>query len=124
MPRRRSLRPKSSRLKGRGLRGIAEPMKLVMVGRVAGAFGVRGELRITTYTEDPLAVLRYRDLKRDDGTPALTLQGARVAKGGVIARVKEVGDKDQADRLRGLRLYVGRDALAPPDDDESARATS
>jgi len=93
-------------------------MKPVLVGRVAGAFGVRGELRITTYTEDPLAVFRYRDLKREDGAAALTLQTARVAKGGIIVRAKEVADKDQADRLRGLRLFVPRDALPPPDEDE------
>jgi 16S rRNA processing protein RimM len=93
-------------------------MKPVLVGRVAGAFGVRGELRITTYTEDPLAVFRYRDLKREDGGVALTLQAARVAKGGVIARAKEVVDKDQADRLRGLRLFVDRESLPAPDEDE------
>jgi len=93
-------------------------MKPVLVGRVAGAFGVRGELRITTYTQDPLAMFRYRDLKREDGSAALTLQAARVAKGGIIARAKEVADKDQADRLRGLRLFIDRDALPAPDEDE------
>jgi 16S rRNA processing protein RimM len=93
-------------------------MKRVLVGRVAGAFGVRGELRITTYTQDPLAVFHYRDLKREDGAAALTLQAARVAKGGIIVRAKEVADKDQADRLRGLRLFVDRDALPPTDEDE------
>jgi len=93
-------------------------MKLVLVGRVAGAFGVRGEIRITTYTEDPLAVFRYRDLKRENGAAALTLQAARAVKGGIVARAKEVLDKDQADSLRGLRLFVGRDALPPADEDE------
>jgi 16S rRNA processing protein RimM len=93
-------------------------MKPVLVGRVAGAFGVRGELRITTYTEDPIAVFRYRDLKRDDGAVALTLLSARAAKGCIIVRAKEVADKDQADRLRGLRLFVDRDALPQPDEDE------
>ena len=87
-------------------------MKPVLGGRVAGAFGVRGELRITTYTEDPLAVFRYRDLKREDGAPALTLQAARAAKGGIIARAKEVAEPPDlawilkragADRLVGAR---------------------
>jgi 16S rRNA processing protein RimM len=79
---------------------------------------VRGELRITTYTEDPLAVFRYRDLKREDGAAALTLQAARVAKGGIIVRAQEVADKDHADRLRGLRLFIDRAALPEPDEDE------
>ena len=92
--------------------------RLILVGRVAGAFGVRGELRISAYTEAPLALLGYRELKREDGSPALTLTTARAVKGGVIARAAEVATKEQADALRGLRLHVPRDALPAPDEDE------
>ncbi len=91
---------------------------MILVGRVAGAFGVRGEIRITAYTEDPLALLRYRVLTREDGAPALTLQTARAAKGAVIGRAAEVSSKEAADALRGLRLYVPREALPPADEDE------
>ncbi len=92
--------------------------KLILVGRVAGAFGVRGEVRISTYTEDPMALARYRVLSREDGTPALTIASARPAKGGIIARCPEVATKEAADALRGLRLHVARDALPPPDDED------
>ncbi|HEX6866478.1 MAG TPA: ribosome maturation factor RimM [Caulobacteraceae bacterium] len=92
--------------------------RLILVGRVAGAFGVRGEVRISAYTEDPTALVRYRDLKREDGTPALTLTAARPAKGGVVARAKEIETREQADALRGLRLFVPREALPKPDEDE------
>ena len=92
--------------------------RLILVGRVAGAFGVRGELRITAYTEEPLALLRYRDLQREDGSPALTLTAAREAKGGVIARAREVSTKEEADALRGLRLHVPREALPATEEDE------
>ena len=91
---------------------------MILVGRVAGGFGVRGEVRITTFTEDPLSLKRYGALKREDGTPAIVLKTARVAKGGVVARVEGVEDKDAADALRGLRLYVDRDALPKPAEDE------
>lgn len=91
---------------------------LIQVGRVAGAFGVRGELRITTFTEDPLAVTRYGTLVRGDGTHALTLSGGRAVKGAVIARAKEVETREQAEALRGLRLFVPREALPEPDEDE------
>ena len=91
-------------------------MRRVLVGRVAGAFGVRGEVRITAYTEDPLSLLRYRTLTREDGSAALTLQSARAAKGAVIARAEEVSSKEAADALRGLRLYVPREALPEPVD--------
>ena len=94
------------------------PSRLICVGRVAGAFGVRGELRINAYTEEPLALLRYRDLRRKDGSPGLTLTAARAAKGGVIARAREIATKEEADALRGLQLHVPRDALPPPEEDE------
>ena len=93
-------------------------LRSVLVGRVAGAFGVRGEIRITAYTEDPLALLRYRVLTREDGAPALTLQTARAVKGAVIGRAAEVSTKEAADALRGVRLYVSREALPPPEEDE------
>ncbi len=91
-------------------------MKRVLVGQVAGAFGVRGEVRITAYTEDPMSLLRYRTLTREDGSPALTLQTARAVKGAVIGRAAEVASKEAADGMRGLRLYVARDTLPEPDD--------
>lgn len=94
------------------------PPRLILIAQVGGAFGVRGEVRITTFTENPLALLDYRDLRREDGSPGLTLLSARAAKAGVVARVKEVATPEQADALRGLRLYIARDALPEPDEDE------
>ncbi|MBI1200604.1 MAG: 16S rRNA processing protein RimM [Phenylobacterium sp.] len=91
---------------------------LILVGRVAGAFGVRGEVRITTYTADALALLDYRDLKGEDGRPALTLVSGRAAKGGIVVRAAEVETREQAEVLRGLRLYIPRDVLPEPDEDE------
>ena len=91
---------------------------LILVARVAGAFGVRGEVRLTTYTVDSLAVAAYRELRREDGSAGLTVLSARPAKGGVIARVRELDSKEAADALRGLRLYVPRSALPPPEDED------
>src|SRR5690606_3615773 len=53
-----------------------------------------------------------------DGAPALTITAARPVKDGLIARTKEIETKEQADALRGLRLYVPRAALPEPDEDE------
>ena len=92
--------------------------RLIAVGRVAGAFGVRGEVRIAAFTEEPLALARFRELKRQDGSPALVITTAREAKGGVICRCAGVETKEQADALRGLRLFIPRDALPEPDEDE------
>ena len=93
-------------------------MKRVLVGRVAGGFGVRGEVRISAYTQDPLSLLTYRTLVAEDGAPVLTLQSGRAAKGALIARAPEVASKEAADALRGTRLYVSRDALPPPEDED------
>jgi 16S rRNA processing protein RimM len=75
-------------------------------------------MRITAFTEDPAALLRYRILQREDGSPALTLTGGRVAKGALIARAREVETREQAQALRGLRLYIDRASLPEPEEDE------
>lgn len=92
--------------------------RLLLVGRVAGAFGVRGEIRIHAFTDDPSALIRYRDLKGADGGPALTLTTGRPHKGALVAQAREVATREDAEALRGLELYVPRDLLPPPDDDE------
>jgi 16S rRNA processing protein RimM len=92
--------------------------RLIQVAVVGGAFGVRGEVRITTYTDDPMAIAEYRDLLRQDGSAALTVLSARPAKAGVVARVKEIATPEQADALRGLKLFVARDALPPTEDED------
>ena len=92
--------------------------KLIQVARVAGAFGVRGEVRITTFTEDPMSLAAFKALLRQDGSPALTLTSARPVKGGVVARAKEIATREQAEAARGLTLFIPRDALPAPDEDE------
>jgi 16S rRNA processing protein RimM len=92
--------------------------KLVLVGRIAGAFGVKGEVRLSAYTATPQALLAYRTLLREDGSPALTLLSGRPQKDDLVGRVAEIETKEQADALRGLQLYVPREALPEPEDDE------
>ena len=91
---------------------------LIQVGRVAGAFGVKGEVRITAFTAEPLALVDYKTLLREDGSPALTVLSGRVAKGGVVVRAAEITDRNQAEAARGLKLYIPRAALPEPDEDE------
>jgi 16S rRNA processing protein RimM len=94
------------------------PQRLILVGRVAGAFGVRGEIRINAFTDDPAALVRYRDLKRADGATALTLTAGRPHKGALVARATEVITREDAEALRGLELYLPRDSLPALDEDE------
>src|SRR5512143_2140056 len=91
---------------------------LILVARVAGAFGVKGEVRLTAFTAEPLALLDYKTLTREDGSPGLTLTSGRAAKGGIVARAREIETREQAEALRGLRLYIPRDVLPEPEEDE------
>ena len=96
----------------------ADKQRLILVGRVAGAFGVKGEVRITSYTDDPAALVRYRELLREDGTCGLTLTAGRPHKGALVGRAKEIATREDAEALRGLQLYLPRDSLPATDEDE------
>lgn len=91
---------------------------LIRVGRLAGAFGVKGEVRITAFTEDAATLLKYPTLLREDGTVGLTVLSGRAQKDSVIARVAEIDTPETADAARGLYLHIPRDALPDLDEDE------
>ena len=92
--------------------------RLILVGQIGGAFGVKGEVRISAYTADAMALVGYSPLLGADGKPVLTLLSARPDKAGVVARVKEIATKEEADALRGTSLFVHRDRLPSLPDDE------
>ncbi len=90
----------------------------ICVGRIAGAHGVQGLIRINSYTEEPMDVAAYGPVTDEDGERMFELEAKRMAKTQVLARIKEVMDRNAAKALRGVRLYVSRDVLPPPADDE------
>jgi 16S rRNA processing protein RimM len=92
--------------------------QLLFVAQVGGAHGVRGEVKIATFTADPMAVADYKTLMRQDGSPGLTIVSARPSKGGIVARVKGCEDRNAAEVLRGLKLFIDRAVLPPADEDE------
>lgn len=91
---------------------------LILVAQIAGGFGVKGEVRVTAYTAEPMTLMSYGPLLRADGTVGLTLTSARPEKTAVVGRAKEIATKEQADALRGLKLYIPRARLPEPDEDE------
>jgi 16S rRNA processing protein RimM len=91
---------------------------LILVAQVAGGFGVKGEVRVTAWTADPMALLAYGPLLRADGSIGLTLTSGRPEKTAIVGRAKEIATKEQADALRGLKLFVPRDRLPPPEDED------
>src|SRR5262245_35447039 len=94
----------------------------VLVGAIAGAHGVRGQLRIKSFTDDPAAVAAYGPVSDESGQRTFKLIVTGQAKGGVIARIDGIADRTAAEALRGLRLYVERAVLPPPQTGEYYRA--
>jgi 16S rRNA processing protein RimM len=94
------------------------PVNLILVAQVAGAFGVRGEVRLTAFTEDPLNLLGYGPLLNATGVPALTLTTGRAVKGAVIGQAVEIATREQAEAMRGVKLYIERSALPPAEDED------
>ncbi|WP_407177886.1 ribosome maturation factor RimM [Bradyrhizobium sp. STM 3562] len=90
----------------------------VCVARIGAAHGVRGAVRLWTFTEDPFAVKRYGPLSTKEGTRQLELASAREAKGHLIAQFKGIATREEAERLNGLELYVPREKLPATDDGE------
>ncbi len=89
----------------------------VCLGVVAGARGLKGELRIKSFTDVAADVAGYGPVVTDDGQ-TLSLSVIGEAKGVVIARTDGVTDRTQAETLKGQRLYVARDALPATDDED------
>lgn len=89
----------------------------VCIAQIGAAHGVRGEVRLRAFTEDPLSVRRYGPLETDDGR-RFEIEAVRPAKDMLVARLKGVTDRDAAERLTNLLLYAARDRLPKPDDDE------
>ena len=86
----------------------------VLVGAIAGAHGVHGQLRIKSFTDDPASVAAYGPVSDESGQRQFKLIVTGQAKGGVIARIDGIADRSAAEALRGLRLYVDRAVLPPP----------
>ncbi|WP_083225679.1 ribosome maturation factor RimM [Neptunicoccus sediminis] len=90
----------------------------ICVAAIMGAFGVKGEVRIKSFCAQPEDVGSYGLLSTEDGSQTFDLTVTRPVKGGFAARIKGVRFKDEADALRGVRLFVPRSALPNLPDDE------
>jgi 16S rRNA processing protein RimM len=90
----------------------------ICVGQILGAHGVRGLVKLASFTEDPDAIAQYGDLTDEAGARTFPVELVGSNKGHWIARIDKVNDRDAAQALAGTRLYVDRAALPPPDDDE------
>lgn len=90
----------------------------VCLGAIAGAFGVRGEVRIKPFTQNPEDVAAYGPVETEDGGRRFEIKPTRAVKGGLAARLSGVASREQAEALKGVRFYVERAALPDPGEEE------
>lgn len=91
--------------------------RMITVGRLHGAFGVRGEVKLESFTDPLRAIGKYEPwILRDARGIERSCEGVRVREGvkGLIATLPGIEDKDAADALRGVDVLVPRSALPPP----------
>lgn len=90
----------------------------VCLGAIAGAFGVRGEVRLKSFTATPEDIAAYGPLFTEDGTRSFEVVLTGQTSRALVARLSGIVTREQADGLRGLRLHVPRDRLPTLPDDE------
>ncbi len=90
----------------------------VCLGVMTGARGLKGEIRIKSFTENPADICAYGTLCDEAGHPVAQLTVVGEVKDQVIARVEGVNDRTAAEALKGTKLYVDRDALPALQEDE------
>ncbi len=101
------------------LKNLSMPSTLVLLARFGRPHGVRGEVRLQSFTADPLDIARYSPLSTADGARRFTLVSVKPAKDMLIARVAGTESREAAEALNGIELYAPREQLpAATDEDE------
>jgi 16S rRNA processing protein RimM len=90
----------------------------ICVARIGAAHGVRGAVKLWTFTEDPLAVQGYGPLMTKDGARQFEIADVREAKDHLVATFKGIASRNDAEKLNGIELYIAREKLPATEDDE------
>jgi 16S rRNA processing protein RimM len=91
----------------------------ICVAQIGAAHGIRGEVRLRSFTADPMAIAAYGPLESEDGTQRFTIEALRPAKDHFVARLSGVADRAAAEKLTNAKLYVPRERLPPVEDEET-----
>ena len=94
------------------------PVQTVCLGRIVGAHGVRGIVRVQSYTANPDDLTAYGALSDATGARCFALSVAGRVKGLLLARIEGVDDRNAAEALRGTELHIARAALPPTEGEE------
>jgi 16S rRNA processing protein RimM len=91
----------------------------VLVARFGAAHGVRGEIKLWSFTADPLAIADYGTLESKDGKQHFVIDTVRPNKDFLVARIEGVDDRNAAEALRNVELYLPRESLPEIDEDDT-----
>jgi 16S rRNA processing protein RimM len=92
--------------------------KKLLMGRIGAAHGIKGEVRIQSFTAEPLALASYGPLSTSKPGLTIEIETARATTNVLVARLKGVSDRAAAEKLNGVELYIDRENLPPADDDD------
>jgi 16S rRNA processing protein RimM len=88
----------------------------IRVARIGAAHGVRGEVKLWSFTQEPTAIADYGPLETEDGTQRFEIEALRPAKEFLVARLKGIADRDTATKFCNIDLFVPRDRLPAIDE--------
>ena len=91
----------------------------IRVARIGAAHGVRGEVKLWSFTQDPIVVASYGPLETEDGAQRFEIEALRPAKDHFVARIAGIGDRDAAAKLCNVDLFVPRERLPPIEEDDT-----
>jgi len=83
------------------------------VAEIGGAHGIGGEVKLKSFTADPMALKDYAPLESEDGATCFVIEALRPGKTHLIAQLRGISDRGAAERLAGARLFVPRASLPP-----------
>jgi 16S rRNA processing protein RimM len=85
----------------------------ICVAQIGAAHGLRGEVKLKSFTGDPMALSDYGSLTSEDGSASFEIEALRPGKGHLVARFRGIADRAAAERLVNVRLFVPRERLPP-----------
>lgn len=96
----------------------SDSANLLLVGRIGAAHGIKGEVRVQSFTEDPLALVSYGPLATSKPGLTIRILAARTTTNVLVARLEGVNDRTAAEKLNGVELFIDRALLPEPDDED------
>ena len=97
---------------------ILSNKNLLEIGLLVGVHGIKGEVKLKSYTEIPENLFSYKDFYTENSNKPINLKFVRKVKQNLICKIENISTRTDAEKLRGLKLFINRDKLSKLADDE------